>query len=79
LKNRSAFTPYGNIFRPVEELSQNNYCQSPLTEASYMKHAAKQPMKTASQPIIAVSEYSEETDDSILNINDNISLHKIKG
>ena len=77
LKNRSNFSPYGNIFRPTEELSQSNYYQSPLTEAPYMKHAAKQPMKTASQPIIAVSEYSEETEESILNINDNISLHRL--
>jgi len=25
LKNRSNFSPYGNIFRPTEELSQSNY------------------------------------------------------
>jgi len=77
LKNRSTFSPYGNIFRPLEELSQNNFYQSPLTEASYMKHAAKQPMKTASQPINAVPEYSEETDESALNIKDNISLDRL--
>jgi hypothetical protein len=77
LKNRSTFSPYGNVFRPLEELSQNNFYQSPLTETQHVKHAAKQSMKTASQPIIAVSEYSEETEESILNINDNISLHRL--
>ncbi len=77
LKNRSNFSPYGNVFRPLEELSQNNFYQSPLTETQHVKHAAKQSTKTASQPIIAVSEYSEETEESILNINDNISLHRL--
>jgi pilus retraction protein PilT len=77
LKNRSNFSPYGNIFRPTEELSQNNYYQSPLTEVPYIKHATKLQTKVATQPAIDVSEYSEETDESILNIKDNISLHKI--
>jgi hypothetical protein len=77
LKNRATFTSFGNIFRPLEELSQDNFYQSPLTEASLVKHAAKQQTQTASRPIIDMSEYSEETDESILNINDNISLHRL--
>ena len=77
LKNRSNFSPYGNIFRPTEELSQSNYYQSPLTEAPYIKHPVRQQTKVASQPVIDLSEYSDENADSVLNIKDNVSLHKI--
>jgi hypothetical protein len=42
-----------------------------------MKHAAKLQTRTAPQPIIDVSGYSEETDESILDIKDNISLDRL--
>lgn len=77
LKSRSNFSPYGNIFRPTEELSQSNYYQSPLTETPYIKHSVKHQTKAAPKSVIDMTEYSEETDESILNIKDNISLHKI--
>lgn len=77
LKNRSNFSPYGNIFQPTEELSQNNYYQSPLTETSYIKHSVKYQAKGTPQSVIDMTEYGEETDESVLNIKDNVSLHKI--
>lgn len=85
LNTRSDFTAYGKIFQPSEALSsQYDFYQSPLTEVPQMKHAAKQDRRTAkqdrrkvSQPIIGLPEYNIENADSILNINDDMSLHKI--
>ena len=77
LNTRSNFTAYDKIFRPSGELSQNTFYQSPLTEAPQMKHAAKQDRRKASQPIVDVSEYSDEKFDSILNISDDMPLDNI--
>ena len=77
LNTRSNFTAYDKIFRPSGELLQNVFHQSPLMEATHMKHAAKQDRRKASQPIVGMSAFSDENIDNILNIDDNMSLHKI--
>ncbi len=77
LNTRSAFTPYGKIFRPSAELSPDNFYQSPLTDEPQVKHGARYERRKASRPIVDVSESSDENVDNILDINDNISLHKI--
>ena len=105
LNTRSDFTAYDKIFLPSGELSQNNFYQSPLTEAPQMKHEvkqdrgtakqdrrmarqdrrkakqdrrkAKQDRRRASQPVVGVSDYNDENVDSILNIKDDMPLHKI--
>jgi hypothetical protein len=91
LNTRSDFTAYDKIFLPSGELSQNNFYQSPLTEAPRMNHEVKQDRGTAkqdrrktkqdrrkaSQLIVGVSDYNDENVDSILNINDDMPLHKI--
>ena len=77
LNTRSAFTPYGKIFRPSAELSPDNFYQSPLTDEPQVKHEARYERRKASRPIVGVSESSDENVDNILDINDNISLHKI--
>ena len=85
LNTRSDFTPYGKIFRPSAELSPNDFYQSPLTgETQKMKPSTKQERREtkqdrrkAARPITAVSESSDENVGNILDINDNISLHKI--
>jgi twitching motility protein PilT len=77
LNTRSAFTPYGKIFRPSAELSPDNFYQSPLTNEPQVKHEARHERRKASRPIVSVSESSDENVDTILDINDNISLNKI--
>ena len=77
LKTRSDFTSYGKVFRPSAELSPDNFYQSPLTGEPQMKHAAKHHTRTASQPLVGMSAFSDENIDNILNIDDNMSLHKI--
>jgi pilus retraction protein PilT len=77
LNTRSAFTPYGKIFRPSVELSPDDFYQSPLTDEPQVKHEARHERRKASEPIVGVSESSDENVDNILDINDNISLHKI--
>lgn len=78
LKSRSDFTPYGKIFRPSAEFSQKDFYQSPLTtDETQINIAVKQERRTASGPIISLSEPSDENVDNILDINDNISLHNI--
>lgn len=78
LKTRSDFTSCRKIFRPSTELSQDSFYQSPLTEdPPQIKHEAKHQATTASQPIIDVTGYSDENIDSILNINDDITLNNI--
>ena len=77
LNTRSAFTPYGKIFRPSVELSPDDFYQSPLTDEPQVKHEARHERRKASTPIVGVSESSDENVDNILDINDNMSLHKI--
>ena len=77
LNTRSAFTPYGKIFRPSAELSPDNFYQSPLTDEQEIKYEAKQERRKASRPIVSLSESSDENVDNILDINDNISLNNI--
>ena len=78
LKTRSDFTSYGKTFLPSTELSQSDFYKSPLTEDStQMKFAAKKQATTAAHPIVDLSEYSDDNYDSILNINDDVSLNNI--
>ncbi|MBN1364584.1 MAG: PilT/PilU family type 4a pilus ATPase [Syntrophaceae bacterium] len=90
LKNRSNFTPYKKIFRPTEELSPDDLYQSPIltgevqnvsTDVMYTsrhdKRIAKQDRRKSSRPIASTSEYSDEKEDNILDVNDDVSLHKI--
>jgi pilus retraction protein PilT len=77
LNTRSDFTPYGKIFRPSAELSPDNFYQSQLTDEPQVKHEAQRERRKASRPIVSLSEPSDENVDNILDINDNISLHKI--
>ena len=77
LNTRSNFTTYDKMFRPSGELLQNVFYQSPLMEATHMKHVAKHDRRKASRPIVGVSEYSEEKFDRILNIGDDMPLENI--
>ena len=77
LNTRSAFTPYGKIFRPSVELSPDDFYQSPLTDEPQVKHEARHERRKASRPIVSLSESSDENVDNILDINDNISLNNI--
>jgi pilus retraction protein PilT len=77
LNTRSAFAPYGKIFRPSAEFSPDNFYQSPLTDEQEIKYEAKQERRKASRPIVSLSESSDENVDNILDINDNISLNNI--
>jgi len=77
LNTRSDFTPYGKIFRPSVELSPSDFYQSPLTGETQVKHEAQHERRKASGPIVDLSESSDENVENILDINDNISLHKI--
>jgi twitching motility protein PilT len=77
LNTRTSFTAYDKMFRPSEELLQNVFYQSPLMEATHMKHAAKHDRRKASRPIVGVSEYSDDKFDRILNIGDDMPLENI--
>ena len=78
LRTRSNFTSYSKTFLPSTELFQSDFYQSPLTEdAPQTKFAAKQQTKTAAQPIVDLSEYSDENINSILDIAEDIPLQSI--
>jgi twitching motility protein PilT len=77
LNARSNFTAYDKIFHPSGELPKNTFYQSPLMEATQIKHAVKKDRRKASRPIVIVPEYSDEKFDSILNISDDMPLDNI--
>ncbi len=78
LKTRFDFTSYGKTFLPSTELFQSDFYKSPLTEDDpQTKFAAKKQTTTATQPIVDLSEYSDENISRILDIDEDIPLQSI--
>jgi twitching motility protein PilT len=68
LKSRSDFTSYAKIFRPSEELSHDDLYQSPVLTGE---------VQTVATEMMYAPRHDTRNVDNILDVNDDVSLHKI--
>ena len=78
LENHNSLTPYEKAFRPSKETSQDAIYQSPLTEDKPETVSRKwQATMTGDEPIIVRTPYSPNEMESMLTIDEDVSLQEL--
>ena len=78
LENHNSLTPYEKAFRPSKETSQDAIYQSPLTEDKPEAISGKwQATMTGDEPIIVRTPYNHNEMESMLTIDEDVSLQEL--